>query len=58
MKVIGFRNEWVSQSQGKETTDIPEEIFDKIFMELKKNKVSNMATLNYEKIRAILKKIK
>ena len=42
----------MAQSQGKETTDIPEEIFDKIYMELKKNKVTNMATLNYEKIRS------
>tara|TARA_B100000029_G_C17481249_1_gene925662 strand:+ start:151 stop:1302 length:1152 start_codon:yes stop_codon:yes gene_type:complete len=55
---INHFNEWVAQSQGKETTDIPEEIFDKIYMELKKNKITNMATLNYEKIRAILKKNK
>mgnify|MGYP001326025498 CR=1 FL=1 len=55
---INHFNEWIAQSQGKETTDIPEEVFDKIFMELKKNKVTNMATLNYEKIRAILKKNK
>ena len=55
---INHFNEWIAQSQGKETTDIPEEVFDKIFMELKKNKVTNMATLNYEKIRSILKKNK
>jgi hypothetical protein len=55
---INHFNEWIAQSQGKETTDIPEEIFDKIYMELKKNKVTNMATLNYDKIRAILKKNK
>jgi len=55
---INHFNEWVAQSQGKETTDIPEEIFDKIYLELKKNKISNMATLNYDKIRAILKKNK
>ena len=55
---INHFNEWIAQSQGKETTDIPEEVFDNIFMELKKNKVTNMATLNYEKIRAILKKNK
>ena len=53
MKVIGFRNEWVSQSQGKETTDIPEEIFDKIFMELKKNKINKY----YEHIPYILNRI-
>ena len=55
---INHFNEWIAQSQGKETTEIPEEIFDKIYMELKKNKVTNMATLDYNKIRNILKKNK
>ena len=55
---INHFNEWIAQSQGKETTDIPEEIFDKIYMELKKNKITNMATLTYDKIKAILKKTK
>ena len=55
---INHFNEWINQTQGKETTDIPEEVFDKIYLELKKNKVNNMATLNYDKIKAILKKIK
>jgi len=55
---INHFNEWINQTQGKETTDIPEEVFDKIYLELKKNKINNMATLNYDKIKAILKKIK
>ena len=55
---INHFNEWLAQSQGKETTDIPEEIFDKIYIELKKNKIDNMAVLDYEKIKSILKKTK
>jgi len=55
---INHFNEWINQTQGKETTEIPEEVFDKIYLELKKNKIDNMATLDYDKIKAILKKIK
>ena len=55
---INHFNEWINQTQGKETTEIPEEVFDKIYLELKKNKVENMATLDYDKIKSILKKIK
>lgn len=55
---INHFNEWINQTQGKETTEIPEEVFDKIYLELKKNKIDNMATLDYDKIKSILKKIK
>jgi hypothetical protein len=51
-------NEWLNQIQGKETTDIPEEIFNSILLEIKKLKVTNMADLNHAKIREILKKLK
>lgn len=48
----------ISQIQGKETTDIPEEVYDKILLEIKKQRITNMATLTTEKVRAILKKLK
>lgn len=51
-------NEWLNQIQGKETTDIPEEIFNSILLEIKKLKVTNMADLTHAKIREILKKLK
>jgi uncharacterized Zn finger protein (UPF0148 family) len=51
-------NEWLNQIQGKETTDIPEEIFNSILMEIKKLKITNMAELTHAKIREILKKLK
>jgi hypothetical protein len=50
-------NEWLSQMQGKETTDIPEEVYDKILLEIKKQKITNMASITPKKIREILRKL-
>lgn len=57
-KRINHFNEWLSQIQGKETTEIPEEIYDAIVMEIKKQRISNMADLKISKIKDILKKLK
>jgi len=43
--------------QGKETTEIPDEIYDSILLEFKKQRISNMAELTSKKIRAILRKL-
>lgn len=48
----------ISQIQGKETTDIPEEVYDKILLEIKKQKITNMADLNCNKIKEILKRLR
>jgi len=56
-KRINHFNEWLAQFQAKETTDIPKEIFDKIFIELKKLKITDYSTISYKLIRSILKKI-
>lgn len=53
--LINHFNEWISQIQGKETTDIPDEVYDKILLEIKKQKISNMADLTCSKIKEILK---
>lgn len=50
-------NECINQIQGKETTEIPEEVYDKILYELKKQRFTNMAKLTYTKLREILKKL-
>ncbi len=50
-------NEWISQIQGKETTEIPDEVYDKIYLEFKKQKITNMASLDPKKLRQILKKL-
>lgn len=57
-KRINHFNEWLNQVQGKETTDIPVEVYDKILLEIKKQKIYNMADLTNTKVREILKKLK
>ena len=51
-------NEWIAQVQGKETTEIPDEVYDKILLEIKKQKITNMAELTHEKVREILKRLR
>lgn len=57
-KRVNHFNEWVSQIQGKESTEIPEEIFEKILSEIKKEQIKDTLKLSYNKMREILKKIK
>lgn len=57
-KRINHLNEWISQIQGKETTEIPEEVYDQILLEIKKQKITNMAELTSAKIKSILKKLR
>ena len=57
-KRINHFNEWVAQYQAKETTDIPEEVYKGILVELKKNKFINIQELSYKNMREILKKLK
>ena len=57
-KRINHFNEWLAQFQAKERTDLPNEIFTKIYDELKKNKHIVLQNLKYNDIREILKKLK
>ena len=57
-KRINHFNEWLSQFQAKESTDIPGEIIEKIMVELKKERIINVANISNNKIREILKKLK
>lgn len=57
-KRINHFNEWLAQFQAKESTDIPEEVYNKIFLELKKERISNMVLINPVKMKEILKKLK
>ena len=56
-KKINHANEFLSQFQAKESTDISPEIFDKIVDELKKETYINIKTVSPQKIREILKKL-
>jgi hypothetical protein len=57
-KRINHFNEWLNQVQGKETTDIPDDVYDMILLEIKKQKITNMADLNYARLKGILKKMR
>jgi predicted nucleic acid-binding Zn-ribbon protein len=57
-KRINHFNEWLAQIQAKESTDIPQEVFDAIVTELKKERVTDFGNIKTSKIREILKKLK
>ncbi|EKX49780.1 hypothetical protein GUITHDRAFT_67770 [Guillardia theta CCMP2712] len=57
-KRINHFREWCNQIQGKESTDIPNDVFEKILNELKKEKITNTKELSYKTMRNILKKLK
>jgi|TARA_B110000259_G_scaffold111321_1_gene127199 ribosomal protein S27E len=57
-KRINHFREWISQIQGKESTDIPNEVFEKILNELKKEKITDTAKLTPKFMRTILKKLR
>jgi predicted RNA-binding Zn-ribbon protein involved in translation (DUF1610 family) len=54
-KKINHFNEWLAQFQAKESTDIPQEIYDQILIQLKKERITNMTTLKASKLREILR---
>jgi hypothetical protein len=57
-KRINHFNEWLNTVQGKETTLIPDEMFDKILLELKKLRITNLSELSNAKMKDILKKLR
>lgn len=54
---INHFNEWLAQFQAKETTDIPQEVYDKIILEFRKERRRNIANLKQTKLREILKRL-
>ena len=57
-KRINHFREWCNQVQGKESTDIPDEVFEKILAEIKKEKIVDLKTITYTKMRDILKRLR
>lgn len=57
-KRINHFREWCNQVQGKESTDIPDEIFEKILNEIKKEKINDTKSITYTKMREILKRLR
>jgi hypothetical protein len=56
-KRINHFNEWLAQFQAKETTEIPQDIYDSVIEELKKGRME-VSNLNSKQLRSILKKLK
>lgn len=54
-KKINHFNEWLAQFQAKESTEIPQEIYDAILLQLKKERITDMSTLKPSKMREILR---
>lgn len=54
-KKINHFNEWLAQFQAKESTEIPAAIYDHILIQLKKERISNFASLKRTKLREILR---
>ena len=57
-KRINHFNELLAQFQAKESTDIPQEVFDNIMLELKKERITDIDNLKIPKLREILRKLK
>lgn len=57
-KRINHFREWCNQVQGKESTDIPNDIFEKILNEIKKEKIIDTKKITYNKMREILKRLR
>lgn len=56
-KRINHLNEFLAQFQAKEITEIHEDVYNEILMEIKKERISNMASITPKKMRDILRKI-
>jgi hypothetical protein len=56
-KRINHFNEWLNHVQARQSTDIPEELYDKILLEIKKQRITNMADLTRARMKEILKKL-
>jgi hypothetical protein len=50
--------EWLNSFQAKETTDIPQRIFDRVMEELYRQRISDPASITTKKIREVLKDLK
>lgn len=57
-KRINHLNEFLAQFQAKETTEIPEDVYNEILVEIKKERIDNMADITTKKMKEILRKIR
>ncbi len=57
-KRINHFREWLAQLQAKETTEIPQDVIDSLFVELKKERIKNPNQITTAKIKGYLKKLR
>jgi hypothetical protein len=57
-KRINHFKDWLAQFQAKETTEVPQDVYDLILIEIKKARIKNLATLRHDMIRKFLKKLR
>lgn len=50
-------NEWISQFQAKESTNVPEDVITKLRSEFRKQKLKDLNDITHEKVKALLKKL-
>jgi hypothetical protein len=50
-------NEWISQFQAKESTNVPDEVLSRLRTEFKKQKIKDLAEITHEKVKGLLKKL-
>ena len=51
-------NEWILQFQGRETTNIPQDVLDKLRAEFKKERIKDVSEISKDKVKKFLKKLK
>jgi predicted nucleic acid-binding Zn-ribbon protein len=57
-KRINHFNELLAQFQAKGSTEIPQDVFDQITTELKKQRITDFKNLKYKQMREVLRKLK
>jgi predicted nucleic acid-binding Zn-ribbon protein len=57
-KRINHFNELLAQFQAKGSAEIPQDIFDQIIAELKKQRIADLSSLKYRQMREVLRKLK
>lgn len=57
-KRINHFREWLAQLQAKETTEIPQDVIDALYLELKKERIENPKQITTTKIKGYLKKLR
>ena len=56
-KRINHFNEWLSTFMARENTDIPDDVINKLLIEIKKERITDPTKLDPKKIRTLLKKL-